>query len=175
MSKTYVDGAVVRNNPVRVALEEEKSIWGLRSRPDIVLSIGTGIAVDGKSGEILERREERHKILKQLIPAGIRKAIDTSIDMVASTLDCHREWKDFLEANRDLGGRCHRLDVGLPGQPPKLDDIDHLDLLELSSKRYLDPKSQLPYYDRDVRNSPPMLPIPHFCLSPGAALHAGDA
>ena len=49
--RTYIDGAVQRNNTIRVADEERCLIWRSGNRkPDIILSIGSGIQVDRSGG-----------------------------------------------------------------------------------------------------------------------------
>ncbi|KAM7188967.1 hypothetical protein V8F33_010301 [Rhypophila sp. PSN 637] len=135
-SKVYVDGAIVRNNPVRVALEEERRIWGAELRPDIVVSIGSGICVE-ESGEI---RQNKRSVgtWKKVLPARVRKMVDTGIDMVASTLDCQREWDEAVRVNPQLSGKCHRLDVGIFDKKlPALDDVDKMEELEELSLAYL--------------------------------------
>ncbi|KAK5662367.1 hypothetical protein OQA88_8277 [Cercophora sp. LCS_1] len=135
-SKVYVDGAIVRNNPVRVALEEEKRIWASETRPDIVVSIGSGICVE-ESGQIRQNRRSGGG-WKRLLPARVKKMVDTGIDMVASTLDCQREWDDAVRLNPQIGGKCHRLDVGIfDKKVPALDEVEKMDELERLSQEYL--------------------------------------
>ena len=135
-SKVYVDGAIVRNNPVRVALEEEKRIWGPDARPDIVVSIGSGICIDER-GRIQPHRRGGGG-WKMLLPAKVRKMVNTGIDMVASTLDCQREWEEVVKLHPQLEKRFHRLDVGiLDNKLPALDEVDKMEELEELSKAYL--------------------------------------
>ncbi|KAK3358353.1 hypothetical protein B0T24DRAFT_685617 [Lasiosphaeria ovina] len=49
--------------------------------------------------------------IKKMLPASIRKTIDTGLDMVASTLDCCHEWDGFLKFNSYLSDKCHRLEM----------------------------------------------------------------
>ncbi|KAI5921413.1 hypothetical protein F4810DRAFT_712454 [Camillea tinctor] len=142
--KSYVDGATVRNNPVRVAQAEARNIWGSAVPPDIVLSIGTGIKVDRQGKTATHQKKARLEKAKKLLPRRIRKAVDTGLDMVASTLDCQREWEDFLRANQSdarLLRNCHRLDVGLAdyGAPPPLDAVDRMYTLSSDAEWYLAP------------------------------------
>ncbi|RSL92521.1 hypothetical protein CEP52_013763 [Fusarium oligoseptatum] len=129
--RVYVDGATVRNNPVRLAAEEATRIWKSSSPPDIILSLGTGIWIDEKCKYV----EKPPSKIGRLLPKGIKKKIETGIDMVYATLDCDREWTDF---NGPLRGRykrnCHRLNVGLYEKPPALDDIEHLVDIQTMSK-----------------------------------------
>ncbi|KAF4447081.1 hypothetical protein F53441_9380 [Fusarium austroafricanum] len=130
--RTYVDGATVRNNPVRLAYEESTRIWKSSNPPDIILSIGTGIWVDEDTCEYVETPVSK---LTHLIPSGMRKKIETGIEMVHAILDCNREWTDF---NGPLRGRmkrnCHRLNVGFYKEPAGLDAVDELVNLRESVK-----------------------------------------
>lgn len=148
--KTYVDGAVVRNNPVRLAYEESIRIWKSSKPPDIIVSVGTGILVDQK-GELMERRTSYKGTFKALLPRGIKKKVETGIDMVQATLDCHREWLDFRSSFRGrLSENCHRLDVSRSTKPPSLDDVDEMYSLRAESQRYLQSEtgSGLSYFQK---------------------------
>jgi hypothetical protein len=82
-------------------------------------------------------------MLRKLLPRGLQKNIATAYDMVLSTLSCEREWDDFIDAHRHdpkFVKSCHRLNVGLTGKPPKLDDIESIPLLESEAENYLSPK-----------------------------------
>ncbi|KAH7173285.1 uncharacterized protein B0J16DRAFT_405679 [Fusarium flagelliforme] len=135
--KVYIDGAVVRNNPVRLAYEEATRIWKSTKPPDIIVSVGTGILVDDK-GALIDSKSSHMDTFKAFLPKGIRKKVETGMDMVQATLDCRREWLDF---NSQLRGRqrdnCHRLDVGLTNKPPALDDVDRIYWLRGDAQRYL--------------------------------------
>lgn len=78
--------------------------------------------------------------LKRLVPARLRKQVETGLDMVQSTLDCHREWEDFVQGlnfDKRLRENCHRLDIGLRDKPPKLDSVDSMYQLRYEVDRYL--------------------------------------
>ena len=92
--KVYIDGAVTRNNPVRLAYEEATRIWKSSKPPDIIVSVGTGILV-GDDGSLIDNKSSHLDSFKALIPKGIRKKVETGMDMVQATLDCRREWLDF--------------------------------------------------------------------------------
>jgi hypothetical protein len=131
-----VDGAIVRNNPVRVALEEDKRLWGVENRPDIVVSIGTGISVEA-NGCTRPNRRSKHESWSWMLRGRLKKMVDTGFDMIASTLDCQREWQDVVRSNPKLAGRCHRLDVGIfDDKLPELDDVSKMEELENLSDEY---------------------------------------
>lgn len=127
----------MRNNPVQIALDEAVSIWGADpANPDIVLSLGTGIQVDA-SGGFCEKKNMKLEALKITMPGRWRKMIDTGLDMVASTLNCQREWDNFTRAHHDGGTKLHRLNVGLEDSPPKLDNVGSMASLREASQKYV--------------------------------------
>ncbi|KAJ3460552.1 hypothetical protein MRS44_011419 [Fusarium solani] len=129
--RVYVDGATVRNNPVRLAAEEATRIWKSSSPPDIIVSLGTGIWIDEKCKYV----DKPPSKIGRLLPKGIKKKIETGIDMVYATLDCDREWTDFSGPLRGRYKRnCHRLNIGLYEKPPALDDIEQLVNLRVESE-----------------------------------------
>ncbi|KAK3941958.1 hypothetical protein QBC46DRAFT_352819 [Diplogelasinospora grovesii] len=142
-ARTYVDGAVVRNNPVRLAYDEDKRIWSSKypKVPDIIVSIGTGIQVEA-NGRVKESRSHRLEKVKKLLPGGIRKKVEAGLDMVNATLDCHREWVDFKGAMQgSLRRNSHRLDVGLLEKPPPLDAVQNMQSLLNDCQDYFSPPS----------------------------------
>ncbi|KAF7556928.1 hypothetical protein G7Z17_g1027 [Cylindrodendrum hubeiense] len=156
--RTYVDGATVRNNPVRLAYEEGMRIWKSSKPPDIILSLGTGILVD-KDGKVTSKRNAHMESIKNVLPKGFKKKVETGLDMVQATLDCHREWVDFSGAFRGrLGHNCHRLDVGLTVKPPALDAIKEASSLRTACQKYLqsNPNKQdkaVPYFQPEYSNA----------------------
>ncbi|KAF5534140.1 calcium-independent phospholipase A2, partial [Fusarium phyllophilum] len=150
--RTYVDGATVRNNPVGLAHEESRRIWKSATPPDIVLSIGTGIWVD-ENWNYVDKTPTR---LAKFIPSGIRKKVETGIEMVYATLDCDREWVDFSVSPRsNMGRNCHRLNVALFEKPAALDDVGELTNLRETSKIHLESDKGLKSdYIQDQKLSP---------------------
>ena len=134
----YIDGALHRNNPIQIVEEERRAIWKDKVPPDILLSIGTGIQV-GNDGTA-KSAGKLHKTAKLLIPKGLRGRIAVGLDVVQSTLDCERQWNEFVSSimwDRDISRVCHRLNIGLDGRPPKLDDIEEIPKLKAHARAYL--------------------------------------
>lgn len=130
---------------MRLAYDEHKRIWPSSStmNPDIILSVGTGIHVD-KEGTVKSSRSEKLESVKKMLPSGLRKKVETGLDMVEATLDCHREWVDFKEATQGrLRQNCHRLDIGLVNKPPPLDAVDKMQDLWWDCRNYLSRESYL--------------------------------
>jgi hypothetical protein len=118
-----------------------------------VLSIGTGVLTK-PSGKTKSAEASKSKMLHKMIPSGIRKKITTGYDMVRSTLDCEREWEDFVSSKRhdpSLVGVCHRLNVGLEEKPPKIDDILKMGWLKIETDYYFSSKARQHYFNKDYR------------------------
>jgi hypothetical protein len=152
--KYYIDGAVVRNNPVRIADEERRLIWQSgNNNADIILSIGTGVWTKS-SGKTSSAPNSARNVLLKTIPKGVRKKITTGYDMVMSTLDCEREWEDFLSANRydsSFLNICHRVNVGLEIKPPQIDDLSEIGPLMNDTDDYFSGKAKRPYFNNKYR------------------------
>ncbi|KAH6880135.1 acyl transferase/acyl hydrolase/lysophospholipase [Thelonectria olida] len=148
---SYIDGGVARNNPAQLAFDEYQKIWPDSPQPDVLVSLGTGVVVDPNSGDIHEGDRRMYDTLMPMIPAGVRRKIETGYDMVKSTMDCHKAWVDFKQSishNRRLVRNCHRLNVGLTRRV-NLDGVQFIDQLQADSLSYLNPRPKLPYLDED--------------------------
>ena len=134
----YIDGALHRNNPIQILEEERRAIWKDKAPPDILLSIGTGMHVDNKGCAIATGKTTL--VLTKLLPKGIKGRIAVGIDVIQSTLDCNRQWDEFVSSmkyDKDTHRVCHRLNVGLSSRPPNLDDIDAFERLKTRAEYYL--------------------------------------
>lgn len=79
------------------------------------------------------------------------RKVATGHDMVVSTLDCEAQWKKFLRSKAGdprYTSVCHRLNVGLNGKPPNLDDVEVIPRLESQARNYLR-KTSPGYFNRD--------------------------
>jgi hypothetical protein len=140
-SQSYIDGALQRNNPVQILEEERRLLWRDKSPPDIILSVGSGIQADTEG--TTKSVGKRLKVAKKLIPKGLRGKIAVGLDMIQSTLDCDRQWNEFVSStkwDRDISSVCHRLDIGLVERPPNLDDVAAIPSLKYEAKKYLHPE-----------------------------------
>ena len=137
--RTYVDGVLQRNNPIRVADEERRLIWREdKKHTDIIVSLGSGKYTQYHGG--VKQAKTSNLRFKNILPGGLRANVATIYDMVLSTLDCEREWNDFVGSYREddrFIGVCHRLDIGLEKKPPKIDAVDEIPALEREARDYL--------------------------------------
>lgn len=79
---------------------------------------------------------------KSFIPRTLKGKVAVGIDMVQSTLDCNRQWDDFLaSSNNAISNNCHRLNVRLEGRPPHLDDVSRLQEMKARAEEYFKPDS----------------------------------
>jgi hypothetical protein len=138
--REYIDGAVRKNNPIQLANQERQLIWPKGcNRPDIILSVGAGLQTYD-SGATKGVKTSKTKQILKLVPKGLRKKLTTGYDMIVSTLDCEKEWQEFLGSMRHdkrFISVCHRLNVGLYEKPPKLDEVDALVSLQQEASNFL--------------------------------------
>ncbi len=117
-------------------------------RPDIILSVGTGVQVQ-RTGKARSEATRRSCIVQKMIPKGIKTKVATTYDMIHATLDCEREWRDFVQSKShdpQFVRNCHRLDVALAEKVPKIDEIDMIQELGYRATSYLSQGYQNPQY-----------------------------
>ncbi|KAI0808727.1 hypothetical protein GGR55DRAFT_689696 [Xylaria sp. FL0064] len=120
-----------------LAYEEARRIWKSSAPPDIVLSLGTGIQIQD-DGRIADTEDTEYDSVKKVLPRGLKRMIETELDMVRATMNCQREWVDFKSAFRgQLGRNCHRFNIGLQTKPPSLDSVDMVENLFNTSQNYI--------------------------------------
>lgn len=149
----YIDGALHRNNPIQILEEERRAIWKDEAPPDILLSIGTGIQVDANG--IAKSASKGQKTGMRLLPKGLRGRIAVGLDVVQSTLDCNRQWDEYVTSmkwDRTTHRVCHRLNIGLEERPPNLEDISAIATLKETARMYLK-QDQKPYLDHRYRSA----------------------
>ena len=135
-NRTYIDGALRRNNPCQTLIEEVKAIWDPEDPIDIILSLGTGLETDteGKT----QTKDKRRRFFKKIIPNSLQEKVAVGIHMIQSTLDCNQQWEDFVsQRSPETKNVCHRLNIGLQARPPNLDDVDAIQGLKSDAENYL--------------------------------------
>lgn len=142
-SQQYVDGATGYNNPVRVVLDEAKSIWpNALSRIQCLVSIGTGVSDLKDFGDNLG----------QLVDT--LKRIATETEATEQTF-----FKDH--ALLGIGGRYFRLNVdkGLGGV--RLDEHKKKDRIEAASEKYLNDHRVREQIEEFLASRAPVTALPH--------------
>ncbi|KAI1740057.1 hypothetical protein F4680DRAFT_465847 [Xylaria scruposa] len=89
--KTYIDGAVLHNNPVRIADSERKIIWPDNQVPDLFLSIGTG-----SSPTLSRAGSEKMKAVRKGILSHGRYLYGILQSTLEQTLNCEKAWDDYV-------------------------------------------------------------------------------
>ncbi|KAL9609786.1 MAG: hypothetical protein Q9167_005464 [Letrouitia subvulpina] len=147
--QSYIDGALHRNNPIQILEEERRAIWQDETPPDILLSVGTGIQIEAEGvAKFLSKSE---KTVMWLLPMGIRGKLAIGLDVIQSTLDCNRQWDEFVAStrwDRKISHVCHRLNIGLKDAPPHIDNFSTIASLKREAKWYLS-KSRKTYLNEN--------------------------
>jgi hypothetical protein len=87
-------------------------------------------------------RQQASQDRSEVDPQGPSKKIAVGLDMIQSTLDCNRQWNEFVLSTKwdhNISSVCHRLDIGLTERPPNLDDVNAIPTLKTEAKLYLKP------------------------------------
>lgn len=150
-----MDGAILHNNPVQIAIAEARRLSlerGLNTKPDIVLSIGTGQPIDGQTSEFEEPMTASRNLSKEKMIMRHRKVLPflhllfTMVSyQVKLNIDCERrhdqvsrEW----QKDPELRDRLHRFNPDLGQEPPPLDAVQSVDDIIRSTRGWLQEKDE---------------------------------
>lgn len=140
-----MDGAILQNNPIQIAIEEARRLSVERSlspQPDLVLSIGTGqprtsdIHVPETSeqytaSKTLARAQGFMSHKKKMLP--FMRMLFTMVGyQVQLNIDCERRYKhvaEELHRDPDWKGRLYRINPYLGKEPPLLVDVGEVEPL----------------------------------------------
>ncbi|KAL2820557.1 hypothetical protein BDW59DRAFT_174473 [Aspergillus cavernicola] len=130
----YQDGAIYHNNPIDIAIREQKLIWPdtAESHPDIVLSIGTGYNPESQAQEDPQQQLLSTKPTSRGMISYFKGLARIAIDHIHSSLDSERTWHTFLERSHPQArfrDRYIRANLALENDPPSLDDVSMIDTL----------------------------------------------
>ncbi|KAK8072958.1 FabD/lysophospholipase-like protein [Apiospora saccharicola] len=136
--KTYIDGAVLHNNPIRIADSERKVLWPDVQVPDMILSLGTG----GSAHLGRAASEHMSEARKGVFNHG-RQLYSILRNNMQQTLDCERSWNEFfdnmvtaLSTTSFTTSRFRRLNPDV-GTIPALDEKDKIDDLRRRARESL--------------------------------------
>jgi len=123
-----MDGALYHNNPIRIADTEWKLIWsrGPITHPDIMLSLGTGLAADQ------DEKSLKSPISKRGLIRNGKMLLKIATDHIADALDCEKTWDDYIRPliPQDSSSRFIRYNVKLDSDLPSIDDVEALQPLQ---------------------------------------------
>ncbi|KAI1101208.1 hypothetical protein F4804DRAFT_17888 [Jackrogersella minutella] len=124
-----MDGAILHNNPIEIAMEEARHIalaGSLCATPDIVLSLGTGLQKD------TYHQEDKPSIASKIFPKSqpklsFFKMLFTMVkNQMQLNLDADARWTTWyqkIHTNQELVDRCYRINPDLGVAPPLMDDV----------------------------------------------------
>lgn len=123
----FQDGGIYYNNPIELAMEEKGLIWpdSAEAHTDIVLSVGT--AYNFQSSHQVTSSSARISRWPKMSRA--KRLAKLSTDQLQSTLDSEWAWRNFIRSNAlsdGVEGRYVRLNLPLPDDPPKLDEVSKM-------------------------------------------------
>lgn len=123
--QSFLDGGIYFNNPIEVALREQRLIWPTNrpEAPDILLSLGTGYS------------PVRKPVVAEAPGSGIishyRQLLKIAQHHVKSSQNSEEQYRiTYDRASRDLKARLARLSLAISSDLPKLDNVNALSQLE---------------------------------------------
>ncbi|KAK4446666.1 acyl transferase/acyl hydrolase/lysophospholipase [Podospora aff. communis PSN243] len=136
--RSYVDGAILYNNPVRIAELERRILWPEVHQPDVILSIGAGSTEPTDPATIKRDMKIRgqHGVF-----SNWRNLFQILRNNMELALDCDKIWDDFyLAAPLDFGTpskRLFRINPTLGSELPALDAVGRMEELREKVDAYL--------------------------------------
>ncbi|KAK9417273.1 putative PNPLA domain-containing protein [Seiridium unicorne] len=128
--KRYIDGAVLHNNPIRIADLERRILWPECPVPDIILSLGTG-----SSASLTRASSDYTSAPRKGVITHGRQLYSILRNNMDQTLDCDRAWEDFFDGITSTTSttafaisRYRRINPDL-GTVPALDEKDRMEEL----------------------------------------------
>lgn len=130
----WIDGALLHNNPVEIALEEARRLAETESLnlvPDIVLSVGSGLSKHKKKlGEVVP---DKTTVGPPAQKSGWMKNLFTMVSFqIKLNTDADRRWVQVLDNEKGMEKRLFRINPDLEMDPPQLDDVQSVDRLALT-------------------------------------------
>lgn len=112
------DGGLKENNPVQIAVNESKTIWGKKTNFDLVLSVGAGQAQD----------PQKRPSSSFILPSWLTDLFNILI----STMNGEDAWRRYKECqDTRITDRSSRLNVRFQDRyEPRLDDLESIPMME---------------------------------------------
>lgn len=126
----FIDGAMLHNNPIEVAIEEGarlSEMYRLNKIPDLILSVGTG-----HQGQSARKQKEHSQQLQNHLassarPTWLRNLFTMISYQIEMNLDADKRYSQVHNERRELRGRLRRINPELKMGLPQLDAIDKVD------------------------------------------------
>jgi hypothetical protein len=117
------DGGLRENNPVQIAVDESKAIWGADRRFDMILSVGSGRAKDPPSAPSTN-----------LLPSWLKSLVHTLL----MSMDGDDAWSRFIRsAEKPVRSHTRRLNVQFEDErAPSLDDVTRIEEMRRAATNY---------------------------------------
>ncbi|KAI9727191.1 MAG: hypothetical protein M1834_008499 [Cirrosporium novae-zelandiae] len=123
------DGGLRCNNPIDIQLQEMFQIWPMDSKPDIVVSVGTGFSPQPISPKV--------PLIRGIFHDGFIPRLFRAWKWSPS-MDGQISWNDHVNRLDEIMRNNHfRLNSALQGEEPGLDDVDRMEELRHSVTHYL--------------------------------------
>lgn len=122
-----MDGGILHNNPVEIALEEVRRLAESSrqsSIPDILVSIGTGLQLDEPP---LDNSLSNGK--RPVKASWIKNLFTIVRNQIKLNLDTERRWFHVVKENPRLKERMHRINPNLGEDPPEMDNVSQAEPL----------------------------------------------
>jgi hypothetical protein len=130
----FLDGGFYNNCPAKIALSERQLLWGDvgDAHPDILLSLGTGhkLVDTDPAREVGNAATKQHRSI-------ISRTWGMAGNLLEDQLECDKAWDDVVRQatglcgkDRELVSRYVRLNVDIPRQVPRLDEVKRVEELE---------------------------------------------
>ncbi|ETS74669.1 hypothetical protein PFICI_13153 [Pestalotiopsis fici W106-1] len=130
-----MDGGILHNNPINIAMEETAKIAfqeNLNQRPDIVLSLGTGMPYEGlrrSRSSAAPTGQENQERQRTRVPFA--KTLFTLISyQIKLNLDAQSQWERWMSSfSHPDDGQLFRVNPDLRKEPPAMDKVEEIEPL----------------------------------------------
>jgi hypothetical protein len=122
-----MDGGLLHNNPVQVALEESRRVASITQQmpdPDIMLSIGTGLPRQMSSNDSLG--DVAKMSIRAAKPSWLHNLFTAVAYQIKLNIDAERRWSQAIQQNSRIKERMHRVNPDLGKEPPEMDNVNEV-------------------------------------------------
>lgn len=131
-NEDWIDGAVLHNNPVEIALEESRRIAaleGLNPEPDVLLSVGTGLSRTVRLLGDIPSNQSHIGPPKARTTGWIRSLFTMVSYQIKLNTDADRRWAQVSDTDKHIAKKLYRINPDLQIDPPELDAVKRVEEL----------------------------------------------